>query len=75
MSKIVQPFLLFLTGAALTYYGYRVIKDALDNPPPEEGRNLIIGYDDDGSPIVDPDCDIDRTLDLWKEQSRLFRSA
>lgn len=36
MSKIVQPFLFVLTGAALAYYGYRAIKDAWDNPPPTE---------------------------------------
>lgn len=36
MSKIVQPFLFFLTGAALAYYGYRVVKSALE--PPTETR-------------------------------------
>lgn len=75
MSKVIQPFLYILTGGVLAYAAYRVVKDAWDNPPPEEGRNLIVGYDDDGTPIVDPYCDIDRTLDLWREQSRLIRSA
>lgn len=74
MSKIIQPFFYVVAVAGFAYYAYRMIKSGLE-PPPEEGRNLIIGYDDDGTPIVDPYCDIDRTLDFWKEQNRLFRSA
>lgn len=70
MSKIVQPFLLFLTGAALAYYGYRVIKDAWDNPPEDENRKLILGYYEDGTPIIDDDCDVDKTLEMWKDMSR-----
>ena len=75
MSRVIQPLLYILTGGVLAYYGYRAIKDAWDNPPEEEARKLVIAYDDDGNPIYDEDCDIDRTLDLWKEQSRLFKSA
>lgn len=75
MNKIVEPIVYVVTFSALAYAAYRVVKDAWDNPPPEESRNLIVDYDDDGTPIVDPYCDIDRTLDLWREQSRLFRSA
>lgn len=70
MSKIVQPFLFFLTGAALAYYGYRVIKDAWDNPPEDEDRKLILGYYEDGSPIFGDDCDVDKTLEMWKDMSR-----
>ena len=70
MSKIVQPFLFFLTGAALAYYGYRVIRDAWDNPPEDEDRKLILGYYEDGSPIFGEDCDVDKTLEMWKDMSR-----
>jgi hypothetical protein len=79
MSKIVQPFLFFLTGAALAYYGYRVIKDAIDNPPPtdEDGRKLIVDYDDNGDPISigANEVDIDMTLAAWAEQNRMIRRA
>ena len=35
---------------------------------PEEERHLLFGVDEDGDPIYeDDDCDIDRTLGLWKE--------
>jgi pentatricopeptide repeat protein len=70
MNKIVQPFLFFLTGAALAYYGYRVIRDAWDNPPEDEDRKLILGYYEDGSPIFGDDCDVDKTLEMWKDMSR-----
>lgn len=36
--------------------------------PPEEERSLVIGHLDDGEAIVcdDPDCDIDKTLEMWR---------
>ena len=74
MSKLVEPAVYVAAFAALSYYAYRMIKSGL-HPPPLESRDLVVGYEDDGTPIIDSDCDIDRTLDLWKEQSRLFRSA
>jgi hypothetical protein len=74
MNKIVEPLVYVAVFSALAYYAYRMIKSGLE-PPPLESRDLVVGYDDDGTPIVDPDCDIDRTLDFWKEQSRLFRNA
>lgn len=79
MSKIVQPFLFFLTGAAFAYYSYRVIKDAIENPPEvdEDGRKLIVDYDDDGEPIAigANEIDIDSTLEAWAEQNRMIRRA
>lgn len=79
MNKIVQPFLFILTGAALAYYGYRAIKDAIENPPEvdEDGRKLIVDYDDDGSPIAigANEIDIDSTLEAWAEQNRMIRRA
>jgi len=34
-------------------------------PPEEEDRQLILGYMEDGSPILsDDDCDIDKTMEL-----------
>ena len=70
MSKIVQPFLFILTGAAFAYYSYRVIKDAWDNPPEDENRKLILGYYEDGSPIFEDDCDVDKTLEMWNDMRK-----
>lgn len=44
-------------------------------PPPEEDRQLIIGYDEYGAPIVDPECDVDKTLEMWHEMSKRTRSS
>lgn len=45
-------------------------------PPEEEGRQLILGYDDDGSPILsDDDCDIDKTMELWRDLHRKARNT
>lgn len=35
---------------------------------PEEERSLVIGHLDDGTLVVcdDPDCDIDKTLEMWR---------
>ena len=36
--------------------------------PPDEERHLLFGVDEDGEPIYeDDDCDIDKTVALWKE--------
>lgn len=74
MNKIIEPVVYVATFAALAYYAYRSIKDGLQ-PPPIESRGLVVGYEEDGTPIMDPDCDIDRTLELWAEQNRLIRNA
>ena len=42
-------------------------------PPPEEERQLIIGYDEDGRPVYDPECDVDSTLEMWHEMARRAR--
>lgn len=79
MSKYIQPILFTVYGLALAYFGYKAIKDALENPPEvdEDGRKLIVDYDDDGSPIVigSNEIDIDSTLEAWAEQNRMIRRA
>lgn len=69
--KYILPFLSITASAAIAYL---LLKDVNKEPPTEE-RKLIIGYDMDGTPIVDDDCDVDATIDMWKEQSRLMRSS
>ena len=44
-------------------------------PPQEEERQLIIGYDEDGVPIYDPECDVDKTLEMWHEMSKRTRNS
>jgi hypothetical protein len=74
MNKLIEPAVYVAVVAALSYYAYRMIKDGL-RPPPVESRDLVVGYEEDGSPITDPDCDIERTLELWREQNRLIRNS
>lgn len=68
MSKIVQPFLFFLTGAALVYYGYRVIRDALNNPPDETkyyssfDAAIASGADPDDEWLYTDDSDMDGNI-------------
>lgn len=79
MSKIVQPILFTVYGCALAYFGYKAIKDALENPPEvdDSSRKLIVDYDDDGEPISigANEIDIDSTLEAWAEQNRMIRRA
>jgi len=77
MSKYIQPILFTVYGAALAYVSYKVLKQAWDNPPEvdDDSRKLILGYDEDGTPIFDPECDVDKTLEMWREQSRLVRQS
>lgn len=43
-------------------------------PLEDEDRQLILGYDDEGYPIMsDDDCDVDKTLDLWRDLHRKAR--
>lgn len=36
--------------------------------PPDEERHLLFGVDEDGNPVYEADdCDIDKTMALWKE--------
>lgn len=45
-------------------------------PPEDEDRQLILGYMEDGSPIMsDDDCDVDKTLDLWRDLHRRARGC
>lgn len=45
-------------------------------PPEEEDRQLILGYDDDGAPILsDDDCDVDKTMELWRDLHRRARNT
>ena len=45
-------------------------------PPDEEDRQLILGYMEDGSPILsDDDCDVDKTMELWRDSHRKARNA
>lgn len=71
MSKIVLPFIAITASAVITYL---LLRDACSEPPEEE-RKLILGYMEDGRPIFDEDCDVDKTLELWREQSRLVRQS
>ena len=38
--------------------------------PPEEERQLILGYDEDGVPIIDLECDVEGTLEMWHDMYR-----
>ena len=71
MSKVILS-LLYL--GAVSYVTYRVVKNALEEPPVIK-RRMSYGEDDDGNPVYDDDMDIDATLSLWKEQNRLIRSS
>lgn len=79
MSKYIQPILFTVYGLALAYFGYKAVKDALTNPPEvdEDGRKLIVDYDEDGEPIVigANEIDIESTLEAWAEQNRMIRRA
>jgi hypothetical protein len=74
MSKAILPLFYVAAFSALAYYAYRSIKSALQ-PPEVTKRRMSYGEDEDGQPIYDDDCDIDATIALWKEQSRIIRSS
>ena len=45
-------------------------------PPEDENRQLILGYMEDGSPILaDDDCDVDKTIEMWHDMSRRARNC
>ena len=47
-----------------------------NKPPEDENRQLILGYMEDGSPIMsDDDCDVDKTLEMWHDMSRRARNS
>jgi hypothetical protein len=45
-------------------------------PPENEDRQLILGYTEEGEPIMsDDDCDIDGTMALWRDLHRKARNC
>jgi hypothetical protein len=43
---------------------------------PEEEKKLVLGYYDDGEPIISgDDCDVEKTLDLWRDLHRRARGC
>jgi len=45
-------------------------------PPPDESRQLILGYTEEGEPILsDDDCDIEKTMELWQDLHRRARGC
>jgi hypothetical protein len=69
--RYLVPIISITASAAIAYL---LLRDACSEPPEEE-RKLILGYMEDGSPIFDESCDVDKTIELWKEQSRLVRQS
>lgn len=59
--------------AAIFAIGVRWAIREGSKPPPDEERQLILGYDEDGVPIIDQDCDVDKTLEMWQDMSRRAR--
>jgi hypothetical protein len=44
--------------------------------PPEEEKKLVLGYYDDGEPIISgDDCDVEKTLGLWRDLHRRARGC
>lgn len=73
-SRVPEVLVYVAGGAFLAWYAYVAIRDAL-RPPVITKRRMQYDFDEDGQPIYDDDCDIDATLALWKEQSRIIRSS
>ena len=47
-----------------------------NRPPEDEDRQLILGYDEEGLPILSgDDCDVDKTMELWKDLHRKARNT
>lgn len=45
-------------------------------PPEDEDRQLILGYTEDGEPIMSgDDCDVDKTMALWRDLHQKARSC
>lgn len=45
-------------------------------PPEDEDRQLILGYTEDGEPIMSgDDCDVDKTMALWRDLNRKARNC
>ena len=62
--------------AAVLAVGVRWAIREGSKPPEEENRQLILGYDENGFPIMsDEDCDVDRTLEMWHDMHRRARNG
>lgn len=58
----------YLAALGIALLGVRwAIRNGLQEPLEE--RNLILGYDESGAPIIDDDCDIEATLKMWREMN------
>ena len=62
--------------AAILVVGVRWAVREGNKPPEDEDRQLILGYMEDGTPIMsDDDCDVDKTMDLWRDLHRRARGC
>ena len=62
--------------AAIFAVGVRWAIREGSRPPEDVDRQLILGYTEDGSPILsDDDCDIDKTMELWQDLHRRARGC
>ena len=73
-SRVPEVLVYVAGGFFLALYAYVAIKDALQ-PPKVTKRRMQYDVDENDEPIYDDDCDIDATLNLWKEQNRLIRMS
>ena len=65
-----------ITMATILAVGIRwAIKEGA-RPPEEEDRQLILGYDEYGEPILsDDDCDVEKTMELWRDLHRRAKNT
>lgn len=69
-------FLQLAAMGALIAIGIRWAIREGNRPPEIENRQLVLGYMEDGTPIVsDDDCDVDKTLEMWHDMSRRTRNC
>jgi hypothetical protein len=62
--------------AAIFAVGVRWAIREGSKPPEDESRQLILGYTEDGEPILsDDDCDVDKTMELWRDLNRKARNC
>ena len=70
MTRVIccSLYCLFVLGGL--YVAYR-----LGSRPPRTTKSLVLGQDEYGRDLVcdDPDCDIEGTLAMWREQSIMAR--
>lgn len=70
MSRVIANLAKLAAVSLSLYVVYIMLRDAVRHPPDEE-RSLVLGTDEYGRDIVcdDPDCDIEGTLEMWRQQS------